>query len=59
MMSFCMVAAQGVMLPIAILVGRNTDNWGRRPLFLAAFAVLPNIRVGAGKPQDVPSVILT
>ena len=25
----------------------------------AAFAVLPNIRVGAAKPQEVPSVILT
>jgi MFS family permease len=41
MMSFCMVAAQGVMLPIAIVVGRNADNWGRRPIFLLAFAVLP------------------
>jgi MFS family permease len=41
MMSFCMVAAQGVMLPIAILVGRNADSWGRRPIFLIAFAVLP------------------
>jgi hypothetical protein len=41
MMSFCMVAAQGVMLPIAILVGRNADSWGRRPIFLVAFAVLP------------------
>ena len=41
MMSFCMVAAQGVMLPIAILVGRNADGWGRRPIFLLAFAVLP------------------
>jgi MFS family permease len=41
MMSFCMVAAQGVMLPIAILVGRNADGWGRRPIFLVAFAVLP------------------
>jgi len=41
MMSFCMVAAQGVMLPIAILVGRNADRWGRRPIFLIAFAVLP------------------
>jgi MFS family permease len=41
MMSFCVVAAQGVMLPIAILVGRNADGWGRRPIFLAAFAVLP------------------
>ena len=41
MMSFCMVAAQGVMLPIAILVGRRADTWGRRPMFLVAFAVLP------------------
>ena len=41
MMSFCVVAAQGVMLPIAILVGRNADGWGRRPIFLVAFAVLP------------------
>jgi MFS family permease len=41
MMSFCMVAAQGVMLPIAILVGRNADRLGRRPIFLIAFAVLP------------------
>ena len=41
MMSFCMVAAQGVMLPIAILVGRNATSWGRRPIFLVAFAVLP------------------
>jgi hypothetical protein len=28
-------------------------------LHSAAFAVLPNIRLGAGKPQEVPSVILT
>ncbi len=41
MMSFCIVAAQGVMLPIAILVGRRADAWGRRPIFLIAFAVLP------------------
>jgi MFS family permease len=30
-----------VMLPIAILVGRNADRWGRRPIFLIAFAALP------------------
>ena len=41
MLSFCMVAAQGVMLPIAILVGRNADRLGRRPIFLIAFTVLP------------------
>ncbi|MBV9290618.1 MAG: MFS transporter [Hyphomicrobiales bacterium] len=41
MLSFCMVAAQGVMLPIALFVGRNADRLGRRPIFLIAFAVLP------------------
>lgn len=41
MMSFCMVAAQGVMVPIALVVGWNADRWGRRPIFLVAFAVLP------------------
>jgi MFS family permease len=41
MLSFCMVAAQGVMLPIALVVGWNADRWGRRPIFLIAFAALP------------------
>jgi MFS family permease len=41
LMSACIVAAQGVMLPIAILVGRTADKWGRKPLFLAGFAILP------------------
>jgi MFS family permease len=41
MMSSCIVAAQLVMLPIALLVGRKADSWGRKPLFLAGFAILP------------------
>jgi hypothetical protein len=41
MMSACIVAAQAVMLPIAVLVGRTADSWGRKPLFLAGFAILP------------------
>jgi len=41
MMSACIVAAQAVMLPIALLVGRTADRWGRKPLLLAGFAVLP------------------
>jgi hypothetical protein len=28
MMSSCIMAAQIIMLPIALLVGRNADNWG-------------------------------
>jgi MFS family permease len=41
MMSACIVAAQAVMLPIAVLVGQTADSWGRKPLFLAGFAILP------------------
>jgi MFS family permease len=41
MMSSCIIAAQLVMLPIALLVGRTADTWGRKPLFLAGFAILP------------------
>jgi MFS family permease len=41
MMSSCIIAAQMVMLPIALLVGRTADSWGRKPLFLAGFAILP------------------
>jgi MFS family permease len=41
MMSACIVAAQAVMLLIALLVGRTADSWGRKPLFLAGFAILP------------------
>jgi MFS family permease len=29
------------MLPIALLVGRTADSWGRKPLFLAGFVILP------------------
>jgi Sugar (and other) transporter len=41
MMSACIIAAQLVMLPIALLVGGTADTWGRKPLFLAGFAILP------------------
>jgi len=41
MMSACIVAAQLVMLPIALLVGHTADAWGRKPLFLVGFAILP------------------
>ena len=37
----CIVVAQLVMVPMALLVGRHCERWGRKPLLLAAFAVLP------------------
>jgi hypothetical protein len=41
LMSACIVAAQIVMVPMAMLVGARADRWGRKPLFLAGFLVLP------------------
>lgn len=40
-MSACIIVAQAVMAPMAILVGRRADSWGRKPIFLAGFAALP------------------
>jgi MFS family permease len=40
-MSACIIVAQMVMTPIALLTGRLADSWGRRPVFLVGFAVLP------------------
>jgi MFS family permease len=40
-MGACIATAQLVMVPMAILVGRKADSWGRRPIFLVGFAVLP------------------
>jgi Na+/H+ antiporter NhaD/arsenite permease-like protein len=37
----CIIAAQAVMVPMAMLVGVKCDTWGRKPLFLLGFAVLP------------------
>lgn len=39
--SACIVAAQWVMVPIALLVGAKADIWGRKPLLLAGFLILP------------------
>ncbi len=41
MMSACIIAAQAIMLPIALLVGRYADRVGRKPILLIGFAVLP------------------
>ncbi len=39
--SACIVAAQLLMIPMAVLCGAKADSWGRKPLFLFAFAILP------------------
>jgi MFS family permease len=40
LMSACIVAAQLVMVPVALVVGANADRWGRKPIFAVALAVL-------------------
>jgi len=40
LMSACIVAAQLVMVPVALVVGATADRWGRKPIFAVALAVL-------------------
>ena len=40
-MAACIITAQLVMVPMALLVGHKADCWGRKPILLAGFAVLP------------------
>ena len=40
LVAICVLAAQLVMIPVAILVGRKADVWGRKPIFMVGFAVL-------------------
>jgi len=40
LMSACIVAAQIIMVPMAMLVGAKADVWGRKPLFLIALLIL-------------------
>jgi MFS family permease len=39
--SACIVAAQVVMVPAALLVGARADLWGRKPLLIEGFLILP------------------
>ena len=41
LMSACIVAAQLVMVPVAMLVGARADCWGHKRFFLAALLILP------------------
>jgi hypothetical protein len=41
LMSACIVAAQLVMAPMAMLVGARADRWGHKRFFLTALMILP------------------
>ena len=36
----CIVAAQLVMMPVALVVGRHLERWGTKPILLVAFGFL-------------------
>jgi MFS family permease len=40
-MSACIIAAQLVMIPVALAASRLAVSWGRKPTLLVGFAVLP------------------
>ena len=40
-MSACIVIAQAVMTPAALIAGRLAESWGRKPVLAIGFAVLP------------------
>lgn len=40
LIAICIVAAQCVMVPVAVFVGARADAIGRKPIFLVAFGVL-------------------
>ena len=40
-MSACIIAAQLVMIPVALAASRLSASWGRKPVFLTGFGVLP------------------
>ncbi|MEC6742963.1 MFS transporter [Pseudomonas qingdaonensis] len=39
--SACIVAAQLVMVPMALLVGAKAEDWGRKPFLVFGFLILP------------------
>jgi MFS family permease len=41
LVSACIVTAQLISIPVAVLVGAKADAWGRKPLLLVGFAALP------------------
>jgi len=57
LMAACIVAAQIIMVPMALLVGAKADAWGRKPIFLVAFLVLA-IRGALYPLSDSPSWIV-
>jgi predicted MFS family arabinose efflux permease len=56
-MSACIIGAQAVMLPVALIAGRTADRIGRKPVLLAGFLILP-LRAFLYTVSDDPSWLL-
>jgi predicted MFS family arabinose efflux permease len=56
-MSACIIAAQLVMIPVAIAVSHLAVTWGRKPTLMIGFAVLP-IRGALYTLSDNPSYLV-
>src|SRR5882762_4225702 len=56
-MASCIISAQMVMIPMAILVGHKADTWGRKPIFLLVFALLPPRGLLYTLTQDPPALV--
>lgn len=56
-MSACIIVAQLIMVPVAISSSRLAESWGRKPIFLVAFAVLP-VRGALYTLTDNPSALI-
>ncbi|HEV8060017.1 MAG TPA: MFS transporter [Gemmataceae bacterium] len=51
------LAAQAVMIPVALLAGWLGDSWGRKPVFAIGFIVLP-IRIALYALSDDPGMLV-
>ena len=58
LLSLCVVVAQVVMVPVAIVAGRAADRFGRKPVFLFGFGVLA-LRGFLYPLHDSPSWLVT
>jgi MFS family permease len=57
LMTATVLTAQVVMVPVAVFTGRLCDSWGRKPLMLIAFWVLP-LRIAAYSLVSTPSALV-
>jgi MFS family permease len=53
-MSACIIAAQAIMLPVALVVGHTADRWGRKPTCLPGSLSFRSARSSTAFPTTAP-----